>query len=117
VADDYDGELFRCIAGTRLQATVGDYNDALTLVHGETIACDKMQALYHTPDGAVACRAQKPARDCNERSLLRRYGPGVKVLKLVREEMVKTEREEASSRTAIAPGAMMTLDGGVGGYH
>ena len=27
--------------------------------------------------GRIECRAQKPARDCNERSLLRRFGAGI----------------------------------------
>jgi hypothetical protein len=116
VTDSYDGEMFRCIAGARLQATIGDFNDQLTLDKGDTLSCDKQQALYHAPDGAVTCRAQKPARDCNERSLLRRYGPGVKALKLVREETVTSYREEKTARTAQA-GGMMTLDGGVGGFH
>jgi hypothetical protein len=116
VADGYDGEIFRCIAGTRLQATIGDYNDALTLAKGETLSCDKMQALYHAPDGTVACRAQIPARDCNERSLLRRYGPGVKVLKLVREETYTAWRDETTAAPMRAVG-MITLDGGVGGFH
>jgi len=116
VADGYDGEIFRCIAGTRLQATIGDYNDALTLARGETLSCDKMQALYHSADGAVACRAQIPARDCNERSLLRRYGPGMKVLKLVREETYTAWRDETTTASAKA-GGMITLDGGVGGFH
>jgi hypothetical protein len=117
VADGYDGEIFRCIAGTRLQATLGDYNDALTLAHGETLSCDKMQALYHTAEGAVVCRAQTPARDCNERSLLRRYGPGVKVLKLTREETYTAWRDETTTTQLQKTGGMITLDGGVGGFH
>jgi hypothetical protein len=117
VADGYDGEIFRCIAGTRMQATIGDYNDALTIAHGETLSCDKFQALYHTPDGAVACRAQKPERDCNERSLLRRYGPGVKVLKLAREETYTAWRDETTTAAEQKTGGMITLDGGVGGFH
>ena len=117
VADGYDGEIFRCIAGTRMQATIGDYNDALTLTHGETLSCDKMQALYHTPDGAVACRAQIPERDCNERSLLRRYGPSVKVLKLVREETYTAWRDETTTTASMKAGGVLTLDGGVGGFH
>jgi hypothetical protein len=115
VTDDYDGEVFRCIAGTRLQATIGDFNEQLTLTKGDALTCDKGQALYHSPGGAVACRAQKPARDCNERSLLRRYGPGLKVLKLVREETVTASRDETVERAKV--GGMITLDGGVGGFH
>lgn len=116
VADDYDGEIYRCIAGTHMQATIGDYNDALTLANGETMSCDKMQALYHSPDGTVACRAQKPARDCNERSLLRRYGPGVKVLTLARQETYTAYREEKGVRKTGSK-LSLTLDGGVGGFR
>jgi hypothetical protein len=75
-----------------------------------------MQALWHSPGGAVACRAQKPARDCNERSLLRRYGPGVKVLKLVREETYTAFREEKGERKTASTSSL-TLDGGVGGFR
>jgi hypothetical protein len=116
VAQAYEGELFRCIAGTRLQATWGDYQDSLKLEHGEIIACDKIQALWRSADGALVCKAQKPARDCNERSLLRRYGVGVKVTTLVREETYTETRETERVRTSAA-GLNLTLDGGVGGFH
>jgi hypothetical protein len=116
VAETYEGELFRCIAGTRLQATWGDYQESLKLEHGEIIACDKLQALWRSADGALTCKAQKPARDCNERSLLRRYGVGVKVMTLVREETY-TETREAERVRASAAGLNLTLDGGVGGFH
>jgi hypothetical protein len=115
VDDAYDGEIFRCIAGTRMQATIGDWNEGLVLAKGETLACEKLQALYHSAGGAVACRAQAPARDCNERSLLRRYGPGVKALKLVREETVTAYRDETVTHVKV--GGALTLDGGVGGFH
>jgi hypothetical protein len=116
IAETYEGELFRCIAGTRLQATWGDYQDSQKLEHGEIIACDKTQALWRSAGGDLSCKAQKPARDCNERSLLRRYGVGVKVMTLVREETYTATRQEQRARTSSA-GLNLTLDGGVGGYH
>jgi hypothetical protein len=118
VADDYDGEIYRCIAGTRLQATYADYAGQDRVDGGETVGCDKMQALYRAPGGALECRAQKPARDCNERSLLRRYGAGIKLLTLARTETFTEYREEAASASASAKasaGGSLMLDGGVGG--
>lgn len=99
IADSYDGEVYRCIAGTRMQYTLGD----------KTYDCQKGDALYHGPGGKLECRKQKPARDCNERSLLRRYGAGDKIMTVVRTETYTAHREEA------AAGGGMSLDGGVGG--
>jgi hypothetical protein len=116
IVDSYDGELYRCIAGTRLRATFADYTGTISFDHGWTMDCDKGQALYHSPGGAVACRAQIPARDCNERSLLRRFGAGIKIL-----TMITTERYTAYHEEVI-PGASSTVssmatDGGVGGVQ
>ncbi|NEX92438.1 hypothetical protein [Caulobacter sp. 17J65-9] len=119
VDETYDGEIFRCLAGSRMQATVADYSDALSFDRGETIACVKGEALYHAPGGQVACRTQKPARDCNERSLLRRYGAGVKVLTMSRTETYRREETEASAsasaRASAGSSLSISLDGGVGG--
>lgn len=113
----YDGELYRCLAGTRMQATLADYDGELSFDGGEAIACAKGEALYHAAGGEVTCRAQKPARDCNERSLLRRYGAGVKILTLARTETYMREEAEASAeaRASAASSLSITLDGGVGG--
>ena len=113
IDDGFDGELYRCIAGARMQATIADYDGHIDFGHGRVIACDKGQALYHSPGGPVDCRAQKPARDCNERSLLRRFGAGVKILTLITEERYTAYREEVV-RTSTA--SAMSLDGGVGGF-
>lgn len=80
VADAYQGEVFRCIAGTRLQYTVADFGGQPDFSHGQTITCQKGEALFHSPQGGLQCRPQIPARDCNERSLLRRFGAGIKVM-------------------------------------
>ena len=82
VAPGYEGEVFRCIAGARMQYTVADFSGQADFNHGQTVVCQKNEALYHSASGAIQCRAQAPARDCNERSLLRRYGAGIKVLAL-----------------------------------
>lgn len=110
IEDAYDNELYRCIAGTRMQATIADYNGQIDFSHGETLACHKGDALYHSPGGHVECRVQRPARDCNERSLLRRFGAGVKVLTMIVVEKYTAFHEESQSS-----GGALSLDGGVGG--
>ncbi|MET4684733.1 hypothetical protein [Brevundimonas faecalis] len=109
VAMDYEGELYRCIAGTKLQWTIGDEAGG----PGETLDCNKREALWYGRGGVLECRPEKAERDCNERSLLRRYGAGVKVLTMIREETY-TEYREEMVEAATASGMMM-LDGGVGG--
>ena len=113
VVGAYEGELYRCIAGARMQYTMGVFAGTANFDHGQTITCEKNQALYHSAGGGLACRLQKPARDCNERSLLRRYGAGIKVLTLA------SARECVAYRTEVAAGqsspSSMALDGGVGG--
>ena len=111
----YEGELYRCIAGTRLQATIADFDGRIDFSGGKTLACGKDDALYHGRDGKVECRRQAPARDCNERSLLRRFGAGVKILTLTEVERYTAYREE-EERSAEAVATSMSLDGGVGGY-
>jgi hypothetical protein len=117
IEDRYEGELYRCIAGTHMQVTIADFNGHISFEHGQTLACAKGDALYHVPGGGpggggqVVCRPQKPARDCNERSLLRRFGAGVKILTLVTVEKYTAYREEQIQSTTSS----MSLDGGVGG--
>jgi len=112
VGMDYEGELYRCIAGTKLQWTIGDEMGG----PGETINCNKREALWYGRGGMLECRPEKQERDCNERSLLRRYGAGVKVLTMIREESYTEYREEmVESAGAVASGAVIMLDGGVGG--
>jgi len=96
----YDGEIYRCIAGARMQYTIADYGGQADFGHGQTMTCGKGEALYHAAGGGVQCRAQKPARDCNERSLLRRFGAGIKLLKVERKDICaqwKSVQVEASS--------------------
>lgn len=116
VSMDYEGELYRCMAGTRLQLTMAEYLGDINFDQGETLTCAKGEALWHGRGGLIECRPQKRERDCNERSLLRRYGAGVKILTLVREETYTEYREEVvQTAGAVASGAAIMLDGGVGG--
>jgi len=114
IADAYEGELYRCLAGTRMQYTFAEYAGKVSFENGQTVTCQKNDALYREAGGKVACRPQKPARDCNERSLLRRYGAGVKIVKTIWTETYTAFRTEV--RQMQAASAMgMVIDGGVGG--
>lgn len=121
----YDGELYRCLAGTRLQYTWSEWLGKASFEGGKTFDCRKGEALYYAGGrrgrgedgvegfgGGLECRPQKPARDCNERSLLRRFGAGIKVLTMYWTETYTAYREEAESSSASMG---MSLDGGVGG--
>ena len=118
IDNGYDGELYRCIAGSRMQYVIGAYEGLeQSNFGGETYVCGKNEALYYAPGaqgGTMSCRTQKPARDCNERSLLRRYGAGVKILTILTTEKYTAYREE-SVREQQSSGLSLSLDGGVGG--
>ena len=113
IDDAYDNELYRCIAGTHMQYTIAVYDGQIDFGHGQTLSCEKGDALYHSPGGKVECRVQKPARDCNERSLLRRFGAGLKILTMITVEKYTAYREEV--RESSSSGGALSLDGGVGG--
>ena len=115
IDDAYDNELYRCIAGTHMQATIAVYNGQVDFSHAQTLACAKGDALYHSPGGKVECRLQKPARDCNERSLLRRFGAGVKILVMITTEKYSAYREQKTESSSTMSGGSISLDGGVGG--
>jgi hypothetical protein len=102
IADTYEGEVYRCIAGSRMQYTIADYSGQANFDHGQTLTCNKGEALYHTAGGALQCRPQKPARDCNERSLLRRFGAGIKVIKVSQANVCAAWRTEAVQASEAA---------------
>jgi hypothetical protein len=79
---------------------------------GKTMTCQKGDALWFD-HGNMTCRPQIPARQCNERSLLRRFGVGMKVLTVTRTESFQRKREVAASRSSSS---VMVFDGGVGGF-
>jgi len=115
IDDAYDNELYRCIAGAHMQYTLAVYGGQIDFSHGQTVSCLKNEALYHAPGGHVECRTQKPARDCNERSLLRRFGAGVKILTMITTEKYSAFREQQTEGASVMSGGSISLDGGVGG--
>ncbi|MFO1015486.1 MAG: hypothetical protein U1E50_17175 [Caulobacteraceae bacterium] len=142
VNDAYDGEIYRCIAGTRMQVTVAEYNgSSVSFAGGQTLMCAKGEALYHVRSSSVSssssngstttesssssatvsggrmeCRPQAPARDCNERSLLRRFGAGIKILTILITEKYTAYREErVTESSSSSSSSSFSLDGGVGG--
>ena len=119
VTATYDGEVYRCVAGTAMQVTIGWRQDGQdNWTDAPTIMCRKGEALRHSPGGSLTCATQEPRRNCNERSLLRMYGPGAKLVFMRREEhymeSVRYERESESTRLTSMT---LMLDGGVGGYR
>jgi hypothetical protein len=102
VAGGYVGELFRCIAGTHMQYVTAAWDGQARFDHGQTVVCDKGQSLWRDVSGRLQCRAQTPARDCNERSLLRRFGAGIKVV-----------QASAQVCTAYGPGPVTQAAAGV----
>jgi hypothetical protein len=130
IANTYEGELYRCLAGTRLQYVMAEYKGLIDFGPGETVTCVKNSALYRSREGKLECRPQKPARDCNERSLLRRYGAGVKIIHVLIVEtytayrtfqngVLIAENSSSSSSTAVSTAGASTGGfesfGGVGG--
>lgn len=114
IRDGYRGEIYRCIAGTRMQWVYADYDGKISFDGGKTVTCQKNDALWFE-GGELTCRKQTQARQCNERSLLRRFGAGVKILTLTRSETITKQREVAVAKSESMT-STMTFDGGVGGF-
>jgi hypothetical protein len=96
VAQTYRGEIYRCMSGTRMRYTMD----------GRAYDCAAGEALWYE-NGQATCRSQIVRRPCNERSLLRRFGPGDK-LAHIRDSETRQARRETTFNGA------MTMDGGVG---
>ena len=114
VPETYAGELFRCIAGAHMQYVLAPFAGEARFDHGQTVVCRKGESLWRDLGGRLQCRPQTPARDCNERSLLRRYGAGIKILKAAVAGQCVEWRTETVQAEAASQGSM-ALDGGVGG--
>lgn len=111
VAAGYEGEVFRCIAGARMQYTVANFAGQADFNHGQTIVCQKGEALYHSAAGALQCRPQTPARDCNERSLLRRFGAGIKIMSLGGAQVCTAYRPQTVAAAPVtAPAGPVVLN-------
>ena len=123
VASDFNGELYRCVAGTSMQVTIGQIVDGKAdFSQSNGFSCAKGEALVHRPGGELACAPQAPQRDCNERSLLRKYGPGLKLVETRVQAKVcepgtethfETVQREVVKEVPL-PSMPITLDGGVG---
>lgn len=106
VDDDYSGEIYRCVIGTYMQYTMGEMENGERVWDGAwTETCAAGEALRYS-NGELTCAPQEERRPCNERSLLRRFGPGEKVVRLNGMEMQATTSYGS-----------LGLDGGVGSYR
>ena len=123
VSDAYNGEVFRCLAGTYMQVTLGQIENGRTsFAQGETFSCQKGEALVHRPGGQLTCAPQSPQRNCNERSLLRRHGPGIKLVRTVGHHQTCVPTQRVTYKTVtnqvqrVVPNqnGPIVLDGGVG---
>ncbi len=123
VKPDYKGEVFRCMAGTKMQVTVGQLvNGKADFAQGQSFSCKKGEALVHHPDGRLVCAPQTPERNCNERSLLRKYGPGIKLVRMAGmkqacQPVTRTVMKPVSRQVSVKkPNAAspIVFDGGVG---
>jgi hypothetical protein len=93
-----------------MEVTVGRLVDGQPVFDGgRALSCDKGQALSYR-SGQLACTAQEARAACNERSLLRRYGPGLKYVTVTRTETYTATRQREASWTSSS----MFVDGGVG---
>lgn len=119
----YNGEVFRCLAGTHMQVTLGQIdNGGPSFAQGETFSCRKGEALVHRSGGQLTCAPAKPQRNCNERSLLRRHGPGIKLVHTtIKHETCAPQHRTTYKtvtnqvqRTVPAPTSPIVFDGGVG---
>lgn len=81
---------------------------------GKMMTCQKGDALWFE-HGNLTCRVQIPQRQCNERSLLRRFGTGIKVLTVTRIETTQRQVARQVERSS-ASSTVMTFNGGVGGF-
>jgi len=123
VAEGYNGELFRCLAGTHMQVTLGSVeHGAASFAHGETFSCAKGEALVHRHGGQLTCAPATPQRNCNERSLLRRNGVGIKLVRTIAHQQACVPTQHTTYRTVTEQverrvqheATSIVLDGGVG---
>ena len=71
VAAAYTGEVFRCLPGTAMRYEVESYNHD----------CAAGEALWYE-DRRLSCRAEADLDAEQERDLLRRFGPGAKIVQI-----------------------------------
>jgi len=77
----YEGEVARCIPGSRLKMTIGDVVQsdqgmAGLYSKGVILQCAEHEAVRHFKDGMLKCVPAMEVPDCTERTNLRKYGSG-----------------------------------------
>jgi len=77
----YEGEVARCIEGSRLKIVIGDVVQsdqgmAGLFTKGVILNCGEHEAVRHYKDGMLKCAPAMPVPDCTERTNLRKYGTG-----------------------------------------
>ena len=119
----FNGELFRCLAGTHMQVTLGQVtNGHPNFAQGETFSCRKGEALRHGHGGRLTCAPATPQRNCNERSLLRRHGPGIKLVHTTVKQKTCVPQQRTTYKTVTNQvqktvpnkNGPIVFDGGVG---
>lgn len=120
----FEGEIYRCVAGTHMVVTMGQMIDGeVNWDQGQSFSCRKGEALVHKTGGGLTCAAQKPMRDCNERSLLRRHKTGIKMVRATQEyktcekthqTVYEVRTHQVQKKKKVAIGGSLVLDGGVG---
>lgn len=75
----FEGEIMRCIPGSRLKVTIGDMLQtdqgmAGTYASGQQLQCGEHEALRHFKGGVLKCAPAVPVPDCTERTNLRKFG-------------------------------------------
>lgn len=114
----YEGEVARCIPGSRLKVIIGevvqsDQGLAGTYDKGQVLMCGEHEALRHFKDGMVKCAPAIPVPDCTERTNLRRWGTGDFFFSY-RAQVCVTDTRTSSTAAEATEVNGMSLDGGVG---
>jgi hypothetical protein len=109
----YEGEIARCIAGSRLKITIGDVQSDQGMAglyeKGVILQCGEHEAVRHFKDGMLKCAPAIEVPDCTERTNLRKYGTGDMFFSY-RSKVCAEERSAA--RDVDLDGG--SLEGGVG---
>jgi hypothetical protein len=79
ISASYEGEVARCIPGSRLKVVIGKVIQsteglAAGTSSGEVMECTAHEAVRHYKDGMLKCAPAVPVPDCTERTNLRKYG-------------------------------------------
>jgi hypothetical protein len=120
VNEAYEGEVARCIAGSRLKITIGevvqsDQGMAGLYEKGVILQCGEHEAVRHYKDGMLKCAPAEAVPDCTERTNLRKYGTG-DLFFTYRSKVCATEARSSVSREIELDGGALSGGVGDGGY-